>query len=82
MPCRYNAHLPDSLDGMTFTVLSEALCINRLLFLTFFTLCISGCVAQYFKGGADTVEIDEESRKKMQGYKCVLNSQATGGSGN
>ncbi|PIA48868.1 hypothetical protein AQUCO_01300043v1 [Aquilegia coerulea] len=38
---------------------------------------LDGCVGEYFKDSEDALEIDEESRKNFQGYKCVLNSKAS-----
>lgn len=41
-------------------------------------MCISGCVAQYFSHSeAPEAVSDEESSKKLLGYKCVLSSKAT-----
>ncbi|KAL5726847.1 hypothetical protein ACHQM5_000097 [Ranunculus cassubicifolius] len=37
---------------------------------------LDGCVAEYFKDSTEVLEVDEETRKKIQGYKCVLNSKA------
>ena len=41
-------------------------------------VCISGCVAQYFSHSEAPEGVsDEESNKKLLGYKCVLGSKAT-----
>ncbi|GKU87902.1 hypothetical protein SLEP1_g2229 [Rubroshorea leprosula] len=36
-----------------------------------------GCVAEYFKENGKIKEDDEDHSKKIQGYKCVLNSKAS-----
>ncbi|KAK9275734.1 hypothetical protein L1049_023002 [Liquidambar formosana] len=37
---------------------------------------LDGCISEYFDSSEDAVD-DEESQKKLQGYRCVLNSKAT-----
>ncbi|GLT79794.1 hypothetical protein SLA2020_512690 [Shorea laevis] len=38
---------------------------------------LDGCVAEYFKENGEIKEDDEDHSKKIQGYKCVLNSKAS-----
>ncbi|XVF22342.1 hypothetical protein REPUB_Repub12eG0164200 [Reevesia pubescens] len=39
---------------------------------------LDGCVTEYFKDDGNlTITSEEDINKKMQGYKCVLNSKAT-----
>ncbi|KAF6153670.1 hypothetical protein GIB67_000903 [Kingdonia uniflora] len=38
---------------------------------------LDGCVAEYFEDSTSPSDKEEESSKKLQGYKCVLNSKAT-----
>ncbi|GLU00844.1 hypothetical protein SLE2022_181830 [Rubroshorea leprosula] len=38
---------------------------------------LDGCVAEYFKENGKIKEDDEDHSKKIQGYKCVLNSKAS-----
>ena len=37
----------------------------------------SGCVGECFKDDKTKLENEEGPSKRMQGYKCVLNSKAT-----
>ena len=37
----------------------------------------SGCVGKYFKDVKTKLGNEEDPGKRMQGYKCVLNSKAT-----
>ncbi|KAL5726846.1 hypothetical protein ACHQM5_000096 [Ranunculus cassubicifolius] len=38
---------------------------------------LDASVTEHFKENTDALEDDEETRKKIQGYKCVLNSKAS-----
>lgn len=38
---------------------------------------IAECVAEYFRDDKTSTASDEDCSKKMQGYRCVLNSKAT-----
>ncbi|KAK6285825.1 PREDICTED: aluminum-activated malate transporter 10 [Theobroma cacao] len=38
---------------------------------------LDGCVAHYFKDSGNLTISEEDLNKKIQGYKCVLNSKAT-----
>ncbi|CAN7042153.1 hypothetical protein IGI04_006856 [Brassica rapa subsp. trilocularis] len=54
--------------------------LNRLVQCNFVKLAdsLDGCVAEYFKKDVSTNENeDEETNKKLQGFKCVLNSKGT-----
>lgn len=49
------------------------LCIGtQIETIIFFVKLIAGCVTEYFKENGS----EEDLKKKMQGYKCVLNSKA------
>ena len=37
----------------------------------------SGCVSEYFKDDKTKLGNEEDPSKRMQGYKCALNSKAT-----
>lgn len=39
--------------------------------------CVSGCVAKYFDNSESPAGNDEESHKKLLGYKCVQQSKAS-----
>ncbi|CAN7000221.1 hypothetical protein Bca4012_050845 [Brassica carinata] len=55
--------------------------LNRLVQCNFVKLAdsLDGCVAEYFKKKdvSTNENEDEESNKKLQGFKCVLNSKGT-----
>ena len=66
-----------SLDCKCFCIIQKKiLCTKSQVYLSVFPTIFSGCVSQYFNNCGET-NMDKESEKIFEGYKCVLNLKAT-----